>query len=143
MTSVQEQGWLAQRGQASKIPTNRFNNRDHKDPLGSNKPEPSKALEAPVEPPKVLFPVFPTPNIARYTQKDIDHLLQMFFQVSKYRSGDKLQTKTPDVYQCKSHMECYNFCQQCEDYFITCEAIRPNQIPFAASFLQDHINFRW
>ncbi len=40
-------------------------------------------------------------------------------------------------------MECYNFCQQCKDYFVTCGATRPNQIPFAAFFLRDQINFRW
>ncbi len=40
-------------------------------------------------------------------------------------------------------MECYNFCQQCEDHFAICGATGPNQIPFAASFLPDRINFRW
>ncbi len=53
------------------------------------------------------------------------------------------KTKTPDVYRDRSHMECYNFCQQCEDHFATCGATGPNQIPFAASFLWDQINFRW
>ncbi len=51
--------------------------------------------------------------------------------------------KTPDVYRGRSHMEYYNFCQQCKDHFATCGAIGPNQIPFAASFLRDRINFRW
>ena len=40
-------------------------------------------------------------------------------------------------------MECYNFCQQCEDHFATAGAKGPNRIPFAASFLRDRINFRW
>ncbi len=40
-------------------------------------------------------------------------------------------------------MECYNFCQPCEDHFTIFRATRPNRIPFAASFLQDRINFRW
>ena len=40
-------------------------------------------------------------------------------------------------------MECYNFCQQCEDYFATAGAKGPNRIPFAASFLRNRINFRW
>ncbi len=40
-------------------------------------------------------------------------------------------------------MECYNFCQQCEDHFTICGATGPNRIPFVASFLQDQINFRW
>ncbi len=40
-------------------------------------------------------------------------------------------------------MECYNFCQQCEDYFATYAATGPNRIPFGASFLRNRINFRW
>ncbi len=40
-------------------------------------------------------------------------------------------------------MECYNFCQQCEDHFATCRDTGPNRILFAASFLWDQINFRW
>ncbi len=73
----------------------------------------------------------------------MDHLLQTFFQASKGGSGDKLKAKTPDVYRGMSHMECYNFCQQCEDHFATCGAIGPNRILFAASFLRDRINFCW
>ncbi len=40
-------------------------------------------------------------------------------------------------------MECYNFCQQCEDHFAIYGATGPNRIPFAAFFLRDRINFRW
>ena len=40
-------------------------------------------------------------------------------------------------------MEYYNFCQQCEDHFTTIGAKGPNRIPFATSFLRDHINFHW
>ena len=40
-------------------------------------------------------------------------------------------------------MECYNFCQQCKDHFTTAGVKGPNRIPFATSFLRDHINFRW
>ncbi len=47
ITSVQEQGRLAQRDQASKAPTglssNRSDDEDYKDPLGSNKRGSSKA----------------------------------------------------------------------------------------------------
>ena len=58
-------------------------------------------------------------------------------------SGDKLKAKSLNVYRGRSFMECYNFCQQCEDYFATAGATGPNRIPFAASFLRDWINFRW
>ncbi len=73
----------------------------------------------------------------------MDHLLQTFLQASKGGSGDKLKAKTPDVYYSRSHMECYNFCQQCEDHFATCGATGPNRIPFATSFLRERINFCW
>ena len=48
MTSIRERDYFVQKNQVSKTPisllSNRFNNRDHKDPLKSNKSEPSKAL---------------------------------------------------------------------------------------------------
>ena len=55
----------------------------------------------------------------------------------------KLWAHSLDVYYEKSHMDCYNFCQQCDDYFATVEAIGPTRILFAASFLCDRISFRW
>ncbi len=139
MTSVRRRGQPARRGQVSKAPSS---NGDHEDPLGSNEPGSSEAPEAPIGPPKAPLPAPLAPDIARYMQKDMDHLLQIFLQVSKGGSGDKLKAKTPDVYRSRSHMECYNFCQQCEDHFATCRATGPNRIPFAASFLQNRINFR-
>ncbi len=68
MISVRGQGRLAQRGQASEALTNRFNNGNYKDPLGSNKPGPSEAPtgpEAPAGPPQAPLPV--ALDIARYT----------------------------------------------------------------------------
>ena len=58
-------------------------------------------------------------------------------------SREKLKARSPDVYCGKSHMDCYNFCQQCEDYFATARATGPTQILFAASFLRDRISFYW
>ena len=55
---------------------------------------------------------------------------------------DKLKARSPDVYRGKSHMDCYNFCQQCEDYFATTGAMGPTRILFAASFSKDRISFR-
>ena len=55
----------------------------------------------------------------------------------------KLKARSPDVYLEKSHMDCYNFCQQCENYFATAGATGPTRIPFAASILRDRISFRW
>ena len=40
-------------------------------------------------------------------------------------------------------MDCYRFCQQCEDHFETAGASGPNRIPFAASFLRGSVVQRW
>ena len=68
-------------------------------------------------------------------QKDMNHIFQTFVQASKDRSKNKFKAKNPDVYRNRSHIKCYNFYQQCEDYFATYKASGPNQIPFAAFFL--------
>ncbi len=150
MTSVRGQDRPARRNQASEAPIGPLSsNEDHEDPLRSNEPGPSEAParsetpEAPIETPEVPLPAPLAPEVARYTQKDMDHLLRTFFQASKGGPGDKFKAKTPDVYRGKSLMECYNFCQQYEDHFVTCRATGPNRIPFAASFLRDRINFHW
>ncbi len=140
MTSVRGRVRPARRGQDFEAPSS---NGDHENPPGSNKPGPSKALEAPIRPLKAPLPTLPNPDVTRYTQKDMDHVLQTFLQGSKGGSGDKLKAKTPDVDRGRSYMECYNLYQQCEDHFATCGATGPNRIPFAASLLQDGINFRW
>lgn len=57
-----------------------------------------------------------------------------FLYVLKGRFEDKLKAKTLDIYCGKSHIECYNFCQQFEDYFTITGTNGPNQILFAASF---------
>ena len=54
-----------------------------------------------------------------------------------------LKVLFPDLYHGKSHIECYHFCQQCEDHFATAGATGPNRTPFAASFLCGRISFRW
>ena len=55
MTSVQRRRRFVYRGQAPKVPigptSNRSNNEDHKDPLGSNKPGPSEAPTRPFKAP--------------------------------------------------------------------------------------------
>ncbi len=156
MTSVKRRGQPAQRVQTSEVPTgppssNRSDDGDHKDPLESNKPGPSKAPirpetpagpEAPLGPPQApSLPIPQDPGAHRYSQQDLDRIIQTFLYTSKGGSRDKLKAKTPNVYRGRSHMECYNFCQQCEDHFATCGATGPNRIPFAVFFLRDRINF--
>ena len=40
-------------------------------------------------------------------------------------------------------MDCYRFCQQCEDHFETAGAKELNRIPFAASFLHGGVTQQW
>ena len=47
------------------------------------------------------------------------------------------------MYRNKSHIKCYNFCQQCEGYFATIRTKGANQTFFAISFFWDWINFCW
>ena len=49
----------------------------------------------------------------------------------------------PDIYYHNSHMDCYRFCQQYEDYFKTAGAKEPNKIPFAALFLHGSVTQQW
>lgn len=53
------------------------------------------------------------------------------------------KAKSPDVYRESFYIECRNFCQKCEDYFAITGVTEPNQIPFAAFFFFDQINFCW
>ena len=54
-----------------------------------------------------------------------------------------LKARSPETYSGKSHMDCYHFCQQCEDHFKTSGATGMNRTPFAASFLRGTISLRW
>ena len=50
-----------------------------------------------------------------------------------------LKAKFPDLYYGNLDMDCYRFCQQCEDYLTTAVAKGPNRIPVAASFLHGSV----
>ena len=54
-----------------------------------------------------------------------------------------LKAKVPEIYYGKSHMDCYQFCQQYEDHFDTVGATGNNQTLFAAFFLRENISVRW
>ena len=80
-----------------------------------------------------IFPVL------KYTEKDLQRIFKTVLEAQVPTIAEEpwdklLKARSPDVYQEKSHIEYYNFCQQCEDYFATARARGANQIPFAASF---------
>ena len=54
-----------------------------------------------------------------------------------------LKIQFPDFYYGNSHLDCYHFCQQCEDHFNTAGASGPNRISFAASFLRTSVVQHW
>ena len=53
------------------------------------------------------------------------------------------KARFPDLYYSNLHMDCYQFYQQCKDYFKTVGAKGSNRIPFAASFLYRLITQQW
>ena len=53
-----------------------------------------------------------------------------------------LKARSLKTYLGKSHIDCYQFYQQCENYFKTSGAIEMNCTLFTASFFRDTISFR-
>ena len=110
-------------------------------PSGSLPPPESSHDKAPVNPPTV------EPPVVKYTEEDLQRILRTVFEARAPPSDgvceNPLKARSSDVYRGKSYIECYNFCQQCEDHFATTKAKGPNRISFAAFFLYDRINFYW
>ena len=53
-----------------------------------------------------------------------------------------LKARFPETYLGKSRIDCYHFCQQCEDHFETSGATKMNHTLFAASFLHSNISLK-
>ncbi len=110
MTLIQRRGHLIWRSQASEALTgpssNKFNDGDYKDSLGSNQPGLFEAsTETPVGPSQTPPPTSQDIDTNRYSQQDLDRIIQTFFYVSKDKfSGNKLKVKTPNIYRGRSHM---------------------------------------
>ena len=60
-------------------------------------------------------------------------------QASSAPCKQPLKAQFPNLYYRNSHLNCYCFCLQCEDYFKIAEANRPNRVSFAALFLRKAI----
>ena len=117
-------------------------------PPDSSLPHESEISEQP--------PMFPAnTSTPKYSKDDLQRIFKAVLEaqapapapvpvlVVSEVSREKMKARSLDVYCGKSHMDCYNFCQQCEDYFATAGATGPTRIPFAMSFLRDRISFRW
>ena len=99
--------------------------------------------EAPI-PPKA-----PTPPLVLPPSEDLfTKFMKVFMETTQAQDqleprGRLVKARTPETYSRKSHMDCYHFCQQCEDYFETSGATGMNRTPFAATFLRGAISLRW
>ena len=110
-------------------------------PSGSSPPPKFSHDEIPVNPPVV------EPSVAKYTEEDLQRIFRTVLEARAPPSDNicekPFKVRSPDVYCGKSHIECYNFCQQFEDHFATARTKGSNRIFFAVFFLRDRINFRW
>ena len=105
--------------------------------------------------PKLLIAVVPATDVPKYSEDDLQRILKTVLETQAPAPAlapapavsevpqEKLKDRSPDVYRGKSHMDCYNFFQQYEDYFATAGAMGPTRILFVTSFFQDRISFRW
>ena len=96
-------------------------------------------------------------NVSKYSENDLQRILKAVLEaqtpaptpalapalIISEAPWEKLKARSLDVYHGKSYMDCYNFCQQCENYFATAKAMGPTQILFITFLLQDWISFRW
>ena len=110
---------------------------------GSGTPEPTPAVScAPIP-----APAFGPGPPGRYTNKDLQKatklVLELFvkgqeygqFQANSAPREQPLKARFPDLYYRNLHLDCYCFCQQCEDYFETARVNRLNRVFFATLFL--------
>lgn len=99
-------------------------------------------------------------NVPKYSKQDLQWILKMVLEGKIHTLAlgptsapqpiafpdepfDRpLKAKSLDLYYGKFHMECYNFCQQCEDYFATSGAMGHKRVLFAAIFVQNRASFR-
>ena len=123
------------------------------DELAGDAPEaPTKGSSTPTSAPAQVPTSAPGPT-GMYTDVDLQRAtrlaLESFVKGQEHGWANSaprnraFKARNPDLYYGSSHMECYYFCQQCEDHFDTAGATGPQRISFAASFLRDRINFRW
>ena len=103
--------------------------------------------EAPTKAPTP--PEAPTPPFVPPSTEDLfTKFMKVFMETTQAQAQAEpqerpLKARSPETYSGKSHMDCYHFCQQCEDHFETSGATGMNRTPFAASFLRGTISLRW
>ena len=83
-----------------------------------------------------------------YTEADLLRIFKIFSETNGQTQLEvpcerPVKAKLSDIYSGKLHIDCFYFCQKCEDYFETTGATRSNRTLFAALFLHEKINFWW
>ena len=92
-------------------------------------------------------------SVVRYLEDDLQRIFRIVLDFKlpatvpapviaaapHYESPHKRPPKAwfPDIYWDKTHLKCYNFFQQCKDYFANAGATSPNRVPFTAIFLKN------
>ena len=99
--------------------------------------------EAPIPPEASTPPFVPPISEVLFTK-----FMKVFMETTQARNQSKprqrpLKAKTLETYFGKSHMDCYHFCQQYEDYFETSGATGMNRTHFATTFFRGSISLRW
>ena len=90
-----------------------------------------------------------TPPLVPPTSEDLfTKFMKVFMETTKARDQLErrerpLKARTLETYSEKSYIDCYHFCQQCEDYFKISGATKMNRTPFAATFFRGSISLRW
>ena len=91
---------------------------------------------------------FTPPLVLPISENFFTKFIKVFIETTQARNQLEpwerlLKARTPEIYSEKSHMDCYHFCQQCEDYFKTSGATGMNCTSCAATFFHGSISFRW
>ena len=107
--------------------------------------------------PAALLPVLipaAVNSTVRYSEADLQRIVKTVLETKPpafasqplvFLDGPRkklLKARFPEQYCGKTHIEYYNFIQQCKDHFATAGAKGPNRVPFAATFFQEQALFR-
>ena len=116
-------------------------------PALSRNPTPGPKLVLALNPALIPAPV-PAPALLSF-EKLFKQFMRAYLESNQgpkqlpAEREQSLKAKVPEVYYGKSHMDCYHFCQQCEDHFKIAGATGNNRTPFAVFFLRGNISVRW
>ena len=102
-----------------------------------------------MSPASILTPALPLAlanSMAKYSKKHLQQIFKTVLEAENPALSPQpfifsdgpcerlVKARFFDFYRVKTNIECYNFCQQCKDYFATTGAKGHNRIPFATNF---------